>query len=281
MTVRRARANDTGWGSFVLEVNGEWIFRFPRSARDRRITERALRFYPLLERVVPVPIPHHETVVRSRHGTLLFVGYRRLPGRGLPESSLRGPAATRWVEGLAGVLRALERVPIAVARSSGIPIDPQERSVRDWEERYAVMRREVWPLLDREERRRDASGWESTLAARGLFRYRRAVGHGDLYASHVLHGPGDTGISGILDWEDCRVGDPAGNLAVLPTSSGFVRRVFEHWRRGDNALWTRAGLRRHYAFGTNLVHWRRQRRPEKVAEWRRRYLSTVPELTLD
>ncbi|HEV2315981.1 MAG TPA: phosphotransferase [Thermoplasmata archaeon] len=276
LPIRSLRTIEAGWSSRVLDVNGEWIFRIPRTPRDRRAMERAASFYPYLGTVVPVPIPYYAYQPRTPSGRLRFVVYRKLRGRSLPESGLGRPAARRWSEGLANVLRTLHATPTRRAQVHGLRRYDPAAARRGRERQYRSIRRLVWPLLSAAVRRQDESVWEAFLGDPGSFRVDPSVVHGDLYPSHVLTGPGDSGLRGILDWEDASVGDPAGDLALLPTADGFAHEVWARCPALDEACWHRSRFKRHAAFGSNTEYWIQRHYPAKVRGWIRRYTESIP-----
>src|SRR5207245_8963238 len=51
-----------GWDSFVLEVNGELIFRFPMRDDVVAYLQKELRLLPLLEQILSTPIPHFDYI---------------------------------------------------------------------------------------------------------------------------------------------------------------------------------------------------------------------------
>ncbi|WP_342741435.1 macrolide 2'-phosphotransferase [Ruania alba] len=59
--------------------------------------------------------------------------------------------------------------------------------------------------------------WEHALEDVALWRFRATPVHGDLAAEHVL--VADDAVTGVLDWSDARVADPADDLAWLLSSA--------------------------------------------------------------
>jgi aminoglycoside 2''-phosphotransferase len=277
LRIRSVRRHEMGWDCRVFEVNGEWMFRFPRREEVRRWMERSLTYYPLLHRVVPVPIPDVTVVARSPSGRLLFMGYRKLPGRPLPEHVLHGPAPLLWAEQLSRVFRALGAVPIQDAVKVGIP-HPNLRERRAiWERRFTRVLRTLRPYLEPAEYRRERSLFESSLDDPSFFPRKVVLCHYDVFPHHVLVGPGSAGITGIIDWEDTSIADPAGEISALPTAGGFARRVWELWSPGDGGLWDRSRLRAHWVEGAEardrVINGPRSEVPALV----RRFLACRPD----
>lgn len=63
----------------VAEVNGEWIFRFPKTSEFISVFAREKRLLDRLRNCVSMPVPHYEYVGSKT----AFVGYRKIPGEAL------------------------------------------------------------------------------------------------------------------------------------------------------------------------------------------------------
>lgn len=265
-----------GWDCRVFEVNRRWMFRFPRREENRRWMERALGYGPLLERVVPLPIPRPTTVARSSSGRLLFVGYPKLPGRPLPTRGLRGPRAARWTRDLVRMFEALEEVTPAQARKANFPAPTVDQRRRIWRRRFRRVLKFVRPWLTPAQYREDRALYQESLADPSFVPRRTVLCHYDLFPHHILVGPGTRGITGVLDWEDACWADPATNVAALPTADGFARGVLDAWRPGEEELWRRSRILAHWVWGTTVQdrvqHGDRPSVPAVV----RRYLATSP-----
>ena len=116
----------------------------------------------------------------------------------------------------------------------------------------------------------------AALEDRRFFRVGPALGHGDLFPSHILVGPGLSGVTGVIDWEDACIHDPAVSLAGLPLEGGFARKVLELWRPGDEALWYRSRVRMHWSVGNDVIHWHKLKNRARFTRALRRYAATIP-----
>ncbi len=79
LTVNSMTFISEGWTNFVVDINDEWIFRFPRDEKFLPILERERLLLDRLRNHVSVSIPYYEFT-----GTkTAFVGYRKIPGEAL------------------------------------------------------------------------------------------------------------------------------------------------------------------------------------------------------
>jgi aminoglycoside phosphotransferase (APT) family kinase protein len=215
---------ETGWDSAVVEVDGEWIFRFPRRAEVVEWLRHEATLLPELVPGLPAPIPEFELVVFEE---VAFVGYRKLAGDPLAHGAGSAALGARLGE----FLSALHRFPVGRARELTGRDGPTERQATIERFREAVL-----PFLEDGEHRRG----EALLDSVGAARFEPSLVHGDLGPEHVLHR--DDELTGVLDWSDARVDDPAIDLAwtLHGTSAPFAEALLRSYVRADEGVSERA-----------------------------------------
>jgi aminoglycoside 2''-phosphotransferase len=217
---------EQGWSYFTFEVEPNWIFRFPRNAEIAGALRREIAVLPDLASRLSIRVPVFERV--GELDGRPFVGYRRIEGRALVATDLEGDGSL----GVASVLGELHGVPLEVVA----PRIAAEPTIEAWRRRYrelhASAQRRVLPLLP------------PTLAAaleRGFARFLdsqlstlAAVTpvHYDLGCEHLLVDTRTGRLSGIIDFEELTIGDPAVDFVGLFVECGAeaVRRVLSHYR---------------------------------------------------
>jgi aminoglycoside phosphotransferase (APT) family kinase protein len=215
-----------GCDSVAFEVNGEWVFRFPKSE------ETAAQFAVearLLSRIAPrLPLPVPVFLFSGEPSAVFpraFCGYRKLPG----EPAIRLPPADVPFGSLAipiaRFLIALHAVPIEIAIEAGVPRQPLREAVEE-------LRDEALADLSRVGEADAAAPvevWRAFLdAAPDGGRARGAVLlHNDFAAEHLLFDSASRAITGVIDWSDVAIGDPAFDFAGLFHWGGaaFARAV--------------------------------------------------------
>ena len=223
----RARYLGEGYDSTAFEVNGSLVFRFPK----RQDVEQQLfieeRVLGALAGVSPLPIPRYEfrgvpSPLFPRH----FGGYVCLPG--LPAITLSPTAAvlSRWAPLLGTFLGFLHSTPASSVLTWGVPEmsarallqDSITEGLSDLEEVQAAI-----PDLPAAECRE----LFARLAASELEAVKPVLTHGDLAAEHVLVEPQALAITGVIDWSEVALSDPAHDLAGMIHwgGPGFLREV--------------------------------------------------------
>jgi aminoglycoside phosphotransferase (APT) family kinase protein len=86
LTINTITLISAGWDNLVADINGEWIFRFPRVEASIQTLEREQLLLERLQNSVSMPVPHYEYI--GLHTA--FVGYRKIPGGALNEKLYLG-----------------------------------------------------------------------------------------------------------------------------------------------------------------------------------------------
>ena len=183
---RAVKIVDEGWDSVAAVLDGEWVLRVAR--REHHANSYALEaaltreLAPLLPLAVPLITRYSDDWALTPF----------IPGR-----TFRG---SRGGAELASFVRALHAFPVERARALGLPEHDRTLS----HERFS---RHVLPSL---------AGGERRVAEELLAEYVEAVhpwvtAHTDLRPPHVL--VRRRAITGIIDWADARIADPAIDLA--------------------------------------------------------------------
>jgi len=176
---------EDGYDFQVAIVDDEWVFRFPRRSGVEEALELEIALLPVLAPALPVNVPSFEYISRNP----LFVGYRLIRGQ---------PLVDEDAEGVRAFLEALQ-----APDSSALPVERH-----DWVEAYreqcAEFERLVFPVVD-SDRRAQAKRLFGEVET--LVDFRPSLIHADLGPEHLLVRDGR--LTGVIDWGDMRVGDPA------------------------------------------------------------------------
>ncbi|MGH7491894.1 MAG: phosphotransferase [bacterium] len=234
----------TGWDNAAFLVNECFVFRFPRREISAPLIVREARILPLLAPHLPASIPVPEFVGRPAEGfPYAFAGYTLLPGQTACRCAWSEHERTSQATILAQFLASLHRTPIEAETLEWAPGDEIERA--------NLLQRA--PRL-KERLRENIAGLSANelnailemvdeLAATPMHTRPYCWVHGDFYARHLLYLAGR--FTGVIDWGDVHIGDPAVDLAIafsfLPPAA---REAFRQDYGGiDEATWKRARFR--------------------------------------
>jgi aminoglycoside phosphotransferase (APT) family kinase protein len=205
-TVRRLA---TGWDNSVWVVSECYAFRIPHREVAIPGVERELAVLPKLAPRLPLPVPRPIFVGTPGAGyPWPFFGAELLPGEEAGPAELDDEQRLEVALDLARFLRVLH----AVELDARLPRDPNGRE--DMAKRTHLAREELRQLERLGVWHAPAEAKELLLAAEELPPpERRVVAHGDLHFRHLLVDGGRA--SGVIDWGDVCLADPAIDLPLL------------------------------------------------------------------
>ncbi len=192
-----------GWAYDTYEVNGEWIFQFPRLPGEDETLRKQIAMLPELAREVSAAIPEP----RFASVDPPCLGYRKIEGRPFTELEHDGI----WPERLGRFLYDLHTVPPEFV---GMRARGPEHLREELRSELAEFERRILRLLSAQEHRLFAELFESHIEDEANWCFATCITHGDLGPEHILVTPvGD--LAGVIDWGDADVADPVADFAWL------------------------------------------------------------------
>jgi aminoglycoside 2''-phosphotransferase len=228
MAIRSASLNTDGMTNAVVIINGELVFRFPKTGAAHALQRYEAALLAAIQPRLPVAVPHVEAQ------TAAFARYRMLPGEPLYRHRLLlAPAAdqARVLAQLGAFLVALHAIPL-----EALPQPPWHTPDRRTSARAAALarldqvRQRLYPHLWRDQR-----AWVEHLYAPvldgtlDLDAFEPCLIHADLASYHLLAHPDRWALSGVIDFGTAGPGDPAVDIGLLLNTYGetVVRRIGE------------------------------------------------------
>ena len=247
--VRRVAALGEGLENAAFEVDGELVVRKSKEA-DPILRADAIRreahLLAAVARISTLPVPE-PAFADPEAG---FIAYRRLPGRPLMDHPAAEPV--RLAPALGRFLGRLHQIPSEdVERLVVRDAYPLASWLRDAEEDY----RGISGRLPAKARRQIEGFLGRTPPAEPR---TEAFCHNDLGAEHVLVDAGAGKITGIIDWTDAAITDPARDLALVYRDLGpeacrltlaHYESSFDHADRERAIFYARCKLVEDLAYG--------------------------------
>lgn len=228
----RVSARYEGMDHHALEINGTWIFRFPKRTECEPMLARELRLLQKFAPIIPVPVPRYEFIGRPSHDfPCLFAGYRKIDGISALDCSPDALDESAITRQLSSIMSAIHGFPIGDAEQLGVVNleefeDIERLRTSTLEELSEITHVVPASTLARCRSFVDDAGSLSTppVGSRSLL-------HGDLSAEHILIEPASAQIVGLIDWADACVGDRAYDFKFLWAWLGeeAVRRLLSQY----------------------------------------------------
>lgn len=205
-----------GMDNVAYEVNGELIVRKSKEADPAvrsESTRREAALLAMVSELSTLPVP--EPVFSDAEAGVL--AYAKLPGLPLMDHPVAEPA--RLAPALGGFLGRLHRTPL---EKIGPLVERDTYPLTAWREDAERDYRRIAEHLPTAARRpvEDFFGRTPPDEPRAA-----AFCHNDLGAEHVLVDVGANTVTGIIDWTDAAIADPARDLT--PTYRDLGPEVFE------------------------------------------------------
>ncbi|ASS75919.1 hypothetical protein CIG75_13755 [Tumebacillus algifaecis] len=223
-----------GWANQVWIIGERLVFRFPRHAESRRELMQEMQVLPSLAKSLPVPVP--QFLYRSEpDAEVMYVGYEQIPGEPLTKavfSLLSAPEKFEMAETLGRFLTLLH---------SHLPeVELPIFAKADWATFFDQIEASVFPVLTPHERASTSAMFSAFLQDPANFMYTPRLLHGDLSCDHLLAQSGK--LSGVIDFGDLRIGDPAYDFVGFYVEYGadFTQQVLKHYLLPqDDQFWSR------------------------------------------
>lgn len=241
LAIVKAKLVNTGVDHAVLIVNDKLIFRFPRTPIYLQSFAAELKLLSSLRRKCTAPIPHYRYLPKNAE----FGGYELLAGKELSKyrfGRMSATEKTKFIADIAQFLTELHQLQASDERKSR-SAEPwsgaklKNYKTRYWDERRSKIKAFVngalLNLIDR--------FYEEFPKACRNFPAATII-HGDLSCYHMLIDSSNRRLSGIIDFGDATVGDPAHDFEYFWVYGDDVAKaVFANYgRKTDQNLLTRS-----------------------------------------
>jgi aminoglycoside 2''-phosphotransferase len=214
------RLEPLGEGDFCLAfaVDDDRVLRVARHDEAARALAREACAMERIAGLLPLPVPrprfHHlpDAPPFSIHARIPGDELMRDRWDALPDA-MQADAARE----IAGFLAALHSLSLDAVLACGVPVsDPAADARRVLGGFRAALR----PLLAADVAARVEGAFASYLAGGARWGYRPAVLHGDFGPDHVMHDAETGRVTGVIDFGDLAVGDPARDFIYVHEDFG-------------------------------------------------------------
>lgn len=229
---KKAVLLDHGWDDVVVILDEKIVFSFPR--RVGYIQEKFKKELLLLPKLGPrlsLPIPQFTYVARNKS----FAGYSYITGEPLRKNILEKMQIViqrRIAKDLAVFLQSLHATPLSLARTCGVTHTWTAAEHRTW----CV---EHLPIIKKKLSTSQALKLQNLFDefTHISFRERNVVTHQDFTSDHILFDTKKNKITGIIDFGEVQISDPAIDIARMwEYGEPFVDLVLRYYKTNDKKI---------------------------------------------
>jgi len=222
---------------FAKDLKGEnWVLRFPRREDVLPNAKKEKQILDLIEPRMSVQAPVWEVFSDE------IIAYRLL--KGTPTGTIDTDAGAyvwkideknvpdTYHDTLARTMVSLHHIDHEEARQAGLSVLGPEELKSSMKERMEKMKaafgvgEALW------------SRWQTWLDNESIWPKQTALIHGDLHAGHILIDH-EARVTGLIDWTEARVDDPAHNFGVHLTLFGeeALKKLIQSYQNAGGYVW--------------------------------------------
>ncbi len=212
----RLTAVEGGWSYWTFDLDQAWIARFPRRPEIALAAARELALLPELASFLPFAVPKPSHV--GRWQDMPFFAYPRLPGE--PFDPRHASAAS--LREVSGMLDALHSFPLSRAVDLLDTGAPETAWRRHFEQLWPLIQSAALPAMPEALAIQVDIEFHTFMERVDELPY--CLVHNDLGPEHLLTDPETRRPTGMIDFEEACVGDPAIDFVPLwALASGQAR----------------------------------------------------------
>ena len=196
-------ANNYGWDNFVIKIDDEFIFRFPKREISFRTIEMEADVLKELNKKIPDNIKVPEYIYKNLETDYPFVGYKMIKGNFLSEElydSMTSEEKDAFIKDMMTFINTLHSLDI-----NNFNLD-EVNGLSNYKERYSEFRDKCFNSFDDDLQEKTNNLFNSYFNDEKMQLFRKTIIHGDLSTNHIIIT--DNGI-GIIDFGDARIFDYA------------------------------------------------------------------------
>ena len=220
---KNAKHNVEGWDHYVIILDNKYVFRFPRNKHYMAKLENEISLLGYLKDKVKISIPNYTYVAQDK----TFAGYELIHGQQLKKKVFKKlPKKTieNIVKQMADFLSTLHKTPMSVAKN----YNPKSKSTKvEYSEIISRTRKHIIPKLGKRDKILTEAFFKDLKSYLNF--PNKVFVHRNLYSSHIL--VDKKGITGIIDFSDKRIDDPARDFTELwDYGEAFVNDVYKLYK---------------------------------------------------
>ena len=227
---KNSKLIEEGWDHDVIVLDNKYIFRFPKKEKYQERLKSEMKFLKYLAPRISIPIPEYIYISKD----LSFGGYKLLKGVEMKPNifeKLNRKQKNNIIKQLGTFLSELHQTPINSIRKFGF-------KEMDWNNYWTKphikqiikgLRKKVFPKLTKNEINWVEHQFNEYLKL--SFNYKKNIIHSDLTGRHILINSKKGEITGIIDFSDIEVIDPALDFNDLwDYGESFVKQVLTNYK---------------------------------------------------
>ncbi len=222
----------------VFEVKNRFIFRFPdkhfRNAKGVSLIQNEMKILYYLQKYVSVAIP--EPIFISLDPDCPLMGYEKIEG--IPLSMCFHNASKEEKSRIAKEIgEFLSELHSDKLLQDGIRTQifddtfSCEKYREDWQLYFEKIQKSIFNLMNTIQKKWIMNLFNNFFNNKDNFNFKYTLIHGDFDISNIIVNPKTFNLNGIVDFEESRIYDPAGDFLFYDEGDVFLKTILANYRR--------------------------------------------------
>jgi aminoglycoside 2''-phosphotransferase len=233
LSIHSYKQNEEGWDNIAVIINDELLFRFPRKQEYAKRIPLEKELCTLLSySLQEIKVPKYHLLYKKDADALPLCSYYTLihgePLKTEIVTKLEKKELKAIITQLATFLAALHSIPLKQVTTLGFPI---EKTLTYWKELQTKLNQYLTNNLTSLQKSALNRLFENFFACIATSTFQNTIIHADFTHHHILFNKQNKTISGVIDFGDAQIADPAFDFAGLYYDFGheFTISVYEQY----------------------------------------------------
>ncbi len=233
----KAEHNIDGQDHYVIILDNKYVFRFPRTTKYLKRLRNEILLLTYLQNKLNVSVPEYIYIAKNES----FAGYKLILGFQLKKKVFRelsDEVKQNLAKQIAEFLSKLHKLPLKDVAGYGIK-EPEVRV------KYSVLKSNIYKYVIPRISKKDKILVDEYLEDfKNYLKFPKEVfTHNDLYSNHILLDEKLKFVSGVIDFSDRKVGDPARDFCELwDYGTEFIMEVYKNYTGPKDADFIKRSL---------------------------------------
>ncbi|NHJ20218.1 MAG: aminoglycoside phosphotransferase family protein [Candidatus Lokiarchaeota archaeon] len=226
----------------VFEVKNRYIFRIPdkvlRNQKGVKLIQNELKMLEHIRKHVSVTVP--DILYLSLDPDCPLMGYEKIEGIPLSQCFHKipqpiKPQIAKEISIFLSELHSDELLNESIRNRAVDNSDFYKEYRRYWENYFDKIQSSLFNSMNLTQKKWIISLFNAFLNEKENFKFKYAIIHGDFDISNILVDPENFIITGIVDFEEARIYDPAADFLFFDEGDDFIEEILANYKGEINA----------------------------------------------
>jgi len=243
----------------VFEVNDKYIFRFPdklfRNLKGVQLIDQEVKILNFIQKYIYLKIP--KPIFISREINNLFFGYEKIKGISLSKcfnktSRSNKIRIAKEVGTFLSQLHSDNLVKKALSKKIFEEILTPDNYKQEWQNYFDQIQTSTFSLMHLYQKNWVSKLFNFFLKEEKNFNFTPAIIHGDFDTSNILVDPKTFKITGIIDFENSKIYDPATDFIFYEEGDIFLKTLLASYKGHKDQNFIK---RMKFLYGCTCLHY--------------------------